>query len=336
MIRPLGVLLAAMAPAVAVAQATYIDVHVHPVSGAMEEPLTAMGAAGIRAMVLMPTPQVHGARQPWDFESFVAAARRHPAKFAFLGGGGTLNPMIHDTPPEQVNAEVLRRFDARAREILAAGAAGFGEMAAHHLSLTAAHPYEAVSPDHPLFLRLADIAAEAGVLIDLHLDLVARDLPRPARLTSDNPSVLRENLAGFERLLAHNRKATIVWAHAGTDQLGGFTASLAGDLLSRHANLYISIRVAPPHAPVLNSVLRPGPMVDPDWLSVMNAFPDRFMLGGDQFFVGGVAGRGGPGAEFAQKGPMQRHSQAVFLQALPAELARRIGVDNAARLYRIR
>jgi hypothetical protein len=328
-------------PAGAALPFEYVDVHVHPVpdrSGlsSLSEALGIASEARIGRMVLMPTPQSADVQLRWDYEAFLAAVRQNPGRLAFLGGGGSLNQMILEAAAAGRVDEGLRaRFEKRAREILADGASGFGELTAHHLSFMPGHPYETVPADHPLFLLLADISGEAGAVIDLHFDVVVTDLPRPARLGSPNPETLAANLPGFERLLAHNRKARIVWAHAGADPLGHWTPRLSRELLSRHPNLYMSIRMGGEAAGMQNALLVQGSGLDPAWLDVLIAFPDRFVLGGDQFLLSG-ASRGGPGAEFAKRAPMQRRMQAALLSRLPPELARRIGYENALRLYKFK
>ena len=295
-----------------------------------------MREAGIRGMVLIPPPQVSRMRRNWDYEAFAAAARAQPQRFAFLGGGGSLNPMIHDAADGVVDDALRERFSSRAHQILADGAAGFGEMSPHHLSARPGHPYEAVPADHPLFLLLADIAARHGAVIDLHLDLVVSDMTLPQRFSpSLNPATLRANLDGFERLLAHNRGARIVWAHAGADPIGHWTAQLSRALLARHPNLYMSIRMGGGQMRMQNLMLDSTGSLDPQWRAVLEEHADRFVLGGDQFFAAGLSGAG-PGIDFSRFAPVQRRQQAALLALLPAEVARKIGHENALRLYRIR
>src|SRR5207248_7902490 len=110
--------------------------------------------------------------------------------------------------------EVQNKFRQRAEEMLRQGATGFGEMTAEHFD--GATPYQYAPPDHPLFLLLADVAAQHSVPISLHMEAVVRNMPLPSGLKSPpNPPQLHENITAFERLLNHNRRAIIVWAHAG-------------------------------------------------------------------------------------------------------------------------
>src|SRR5690606_37390824 len=127
--------------------------------------------------------------------------------------------------------------------ILNAGARGFGEMAVLHISMMSGHPFEETRADHPLFLALADVAAEREAVISMHIDIVPKDGPTPAKVIAmGNPRTLRGNLEGFERLLAHNRKARIVLEHVGADPVGYATRDLLMRLVETHPNLYLAIR----------------------------------------------------------------------------------------------
>lgn len=327
------------------ARIEWIDVHVHPIGGrgrftdfpsAVKAAVAVMEESGIAKMILMPPPQVDGAAPPFDFDDFLAAVKAHAPRLKFLGGGGSLNAMLQAAGQgPTVSDGVRQRFERKAAEILQAGALGFGEITAHHLSLVPGHPYESVSADHPLLLLLADIAARNDVVIDFHFDPIVEEMKAPDWLaTPPNPPVMRTNLAAFERLLEYNRNAKIVWAHAGSDMLGQWTVSLSRRLLEKHPNLYMSLRMTPGRAP-RNHPLDPTGQVKPEWLQLLNDFPDRFVIGGDQFFASAAAGQG-PGSVFAQRaGPMRQRIN-MFLAALPEALARKIASENATRLYQLK
>ena len=170
-----------------------------------------------------------------------------------MGGGGSLNAMIHDESPDGHPSEQLkRRFAKRAEAILKLGAVGFGELAVLHLSVVPGQEFLNVPADHPLLLMLADIAAKHDVVIDVHFDLVREDIRRPDYLSDENPAVLKRNLDSFERLLEHNRDAKICWAHAGSDRLSFWTAAFTREMLARHPNLYMSLRLIPSKSGVNN------------------------------------------------------------------------------------
>jgi len=246
--------------------------------------------------------------------------RDNPRRFAFVAGGESLNPMIHAVAPDKVTPEHVRRFRQEAAGIVAAGAVGFGELTSEHFSSgRGRHPYESTRPDHPLFLALADIAAQNAMPIDLHMEAVPQDMAMPDRMRErgTNPERLKENISGFERLLAHNRKARIVWAHCGWDLTGERTVPLMRSLLERHPNLYMSIKVDP-SGTQHTSPLTPDGLLRPEWVALLRAFPDRFMIGSDQFFEEG-AGR----LALARQ----------LVDALPGDIVRLIASENAKQIY---
>ena len=288
-------------------------------------------------MVVMPPPQDYSNAPNYDYDSFAESIKRQPTRFAFLGGGGSLNVMLQESGRSGEAGDKLKReFEDKANEILRHGGAGFGEITAHHLSHTAGHPYESVEADHFLLLLLADIAGRDDAPIDFHFDVVIEDTKAPKWLSSPpNPPLFRANLAGFERLLGHNRKAKIVWAHAGSYMFGYWTTDLSRRLLEKHPNLHMSLRMAPGRAPQ-NHPLTAEKEIKPEWLRLLQDFPDRFVIGGDQFLVSPSVQGGGPGVMFSQRAPIVREQSRAFLAALPAELSRKIAYENALRLYKLK
>lgn len=322
----------------------WVDVHFHLVpdrqrgsmdfDGAVRTALEDMDRAGIAVAVVMPPPQVES-QQGYDFSSFAAALKRQPQRFVFLGGGWTLNSVIHKYgDPAKVTGDVKRKFAASAEGILNGGAAGFGEIAVLHLSATQGHPFEQVPADHPLLLTLAEVAGQRGVPIELHLDAVDRpDAPPPEHYAvPPNPSRLKENVGGFERLLAHDRRARIVWAHGGSDPLGMQTPALVGRLMDEHPNLYMSLRVIPDMGRARNRVITAG-VVDPAWLELFKRHPGRFALGTDTFSIAPGNRSAGPGAMFSQRNLPKLAANNRLLAALPPDLAKKIGDENPRRIY---
>jgi predicted TIM-barrel fold metal-dependent hydrolase len=58
------------------------------------------------------------------------------------------------------------------------------------------------------------------------------------RRSNNNPDREPENITAFERLLAHNPKAKIVWVHLGMDTTDQRSPELTRRLLAKHQNLY--------------------------------------------------------------------------------------------------
>ncbi len=320
----------------------WIDVHNHLIpgerrdfSGSFSAALTVMDQIGISRMIVMPPP--HNSTG-YDYDAFVAALHQNSTRFAFLGGGGSLNVMLQQAGEKPAVSESLRQqFKQKADDIIRQGAAGFGEMAIHHLSLHGQdHPYENVSADHPLLLLLADIAARYDVPIDIHFDVVIKDIPTPNWLTSpNNPKVLHSNLAAFERLLDHNPKAKICWAHAGSDNIGHWTTDLSRRLLQKYPNLYMSLRLGLGRAPE-NFPLTPDRQTKPEWLCLLKDFPNRFVIGSDNFIASASFHGRGTAAVLAKKIPPTRELSPVFLNSLPPDLARKIASENAIALYKLK
>ncbi len=314
------------------ASTPYIDTHVHfdakVVSHPAEEVDTAlqeMAGENAARLIFQPGPFLPGDAGKFDHEAFVSALKKHAGKLSFQSGGGSLNPMIQEALRSQdTSRDVQRRFKERAEQIIRDGAVGFGEMSAEHLSFSPGQVYETAPPDHPLFLLLADIAAEHGVPIDLHLDIIPRTVPLPLEFKSPvNPAEVRENVVGFERLLDHNPRAKILWAQAGSDQLGYRTPELCRSLLHKHANLFMAIKVDPllvgKNPPLANGEIKP------EWLKLFKDFPDRFVIGTDQHYASGHVMTG-----------TQRWSMAVLLlNQLPEGLRHKIASGNALRIFPI-
>ncbi len=331
--------LAALTPARAAVE--WIDVHFHVVGDkgkfagfaqAADRTIEVMDDSHMSKILVMSPPRPF---QSYDVEELLRIHEKYPGRIAVMGGGGTLNPMIQAaTDTSNISPELKKKFEARAEAILAMGAKGFGEMTAHHVSLNPHHGYESTPADHPLFLLLADIAARHDVPIDLHFDPIPRDMDTPAELGSPkNPPVLKENISGFERLLEHNPKTKIVWAHAGSDPVGFFTPQLVRRLLEKHPNLYCSIRtVFRTHHPMWH----PKRGINRKWVQLVEDFPDRFVFGTDSFIItNDYTGPNGPRV-FERKTWIQRKGVNEVLSYMDDDLARKVAHDNAVRIYHLK
>lgn len=318
----------------------WIDVHFHIVGDkGKNESFVDAGQRAIRIMdqsnidkaIIMSPPRPF---QEFDIDELLEVQKNYPTRIAILGGGGTLNPMIQESGySKEVSEEVKAKFAAIAERIISSGAKGFGEIAIHHVSLNPGHGYESIAADGPLLLLLADIAARHNVPIDIHFDPVPETVQRPSGLNSpNNPETFQENISGFERLLAHNRGAKIIWAHAGSDPLGFYTPQLVSALLKKHPNLYCSIRTT---YRTNNPMRHPKRGINEEWIGVLKEFPDRFVMGTDGFLTTqGYSGPDGPKV-FEQTSGVQRQGVNEVLSHLDSDLAKKIGRDNALRLYRI-
>jgi predicted TIM-barrel fold metal-dependent hydrolase len=293
--------------------------------------LSAMDAAGVKLNLVMPMPQTVGQNFKLCYEDLLPVVQEYPSRFAALGGGGSLNVIIQEAMRKgAVTKRMEKEFDARALEIVQKGAVGFGEMTAEHFSMSKKHPYITAPPDHPLFLRLADLAARNDMPIDIHMEAIPEKMPIPHRFKSPpNPPWVKPNIDAFRRLLAHNRKAKIIWVHLGWDNTGKRTIALTRKLMRENPNLYMSIRIA---SGMRNrKVAAPTFPLDrdgrlkPEWLALFQEFPDRFLIGSDEIIK--------PSDDHPSAGSIG--STTKLLDQLPPKLKKKIGYENAYGLYKL-
>jgi hypothetical protein len=329
----------------------HVDVHMHLVGGrqgtfgeAIENCVAAMDQFKISRAVVMGPPQLAPGGN--DSPEFLPELRPYGKRFAFLGGGGSLNPVLHaHADPESVTPEVRQDFIDAANKLLDQGAAGFGEIAILHLSLLNTHPFEQVPTTHPLMSALAGVAAQRKAVIDLHMDAVTAlpSMRTPESLkVPPNAPTLNGNIAGFQRLLAENPDARIAWAHGGTDLTGNLTPALVERLMDAHPNLFMSLRPVMPQVNSANPfglrfynlILTPSG-IEANWLALLRKHPDRFVMGSDSFFVSPSASPEAAPAMLARGNQGRLAAAGVMLSKVPSDLRARIALENAARIYRI-
>jgi predicted TIM-barrel fold metal-dependent hydrolase len=301
----------------------YVEEHTHfeakDPEGSVRTALAGLARQNAAMVFFQMPPDTFDHPGHYDAEVILAEAKKHPGKIGVLGGGGTLNAMIiQSAATGDAGPAVQKKFKDRAEELVRLGVIGFGEMTAEHYA--GATPYQYAPADHPLYLILADIAAAHGLPIDLHMEAVPEDMAVPAGTkVPPNPPRLHANIAAFERLLAHNPRAKVIWAHAGADGTGQRTPELCRKLLKAHANLFMEIKVDP-GARGMNYPLADG-KVKPDWLALFTEFPDRFVIGSDQHYP-------------EPEGGDQRWQEAVrLLNQLPPAVRQKIGTANVAQIY---
>jgi len=117
-----------------------------------------------------------------------------------------------------------------------------------------------------------------------------------------------------ETLLGHAPKARLIWAHTG---IGGVPIARVRELLERHAGLLGELSYRP------GLTVADGGLA-PEWKALMLEHPERFLVGSDTW----VNQRWHDYAELI--GQARR-----WLGDLPAPVARRIGWENGAALFRL-
>jgi predicted TIM-barrel fold metal-dependent hydrolase len=223
----------------------FIDAHVHLNDEAMQ-------------LELM---QQHGAERAVVFwgrasgnDSVADAARRHPQRFiAFV----SMSPerLAYRRAWQGDAAPLLAELDA----LLESGRFhGIGEISPVHFP-SPGFPEADFDLDGPMMTGLMALARKHRVPVLLHIEWTRLD--------------------AFERLLVANRDVNVIWAH------GGYTPLfVAARLLERHANLTYELSARTwavhPRSPDY-TILRDGKAVWPQWLSLIEAQPQRFIVGSD-------------------------------------------------------
>ena len=174
--------------------------------------IARMEEMGITRSIILPTPFPDDWPQAYDADPLAEVVKKYPESFSFIAGGGSLNVLIQ----QAINGQTMtdQELESAALAFLAKGAVGFGELAAEHIVVGGTEPYIHAPPNHALFKKLADIAAEHNFPMDIHMEAVPEDMPIPPQFDSPkNPDTLKENISLFEELLAYNTDAKIIWAH---------------------------------------------------------------------------------------------------------------------------
>jgi predicted TIM-barrel fold metal-dependent hydrolase len=314
------------------AASPYIDVHVHIDAAAAEKSVAqaadVMERDNRTKYLILPSPFDEAGHGAFDIELLQRVSKKYGGRLAVMGGGGTLNPMIVEAVHAgKTSPELEKRFKDRAEAIARQGAVGLGELTAEHRPSASTPSYQSAPPDHPLFLTLADVAASHDMPVVLHMEAVVSDKPIPDSWHVNPlpvPNVMKANIGAFERLLSHNPRARILWAHGGCDYTGDRTPQLMQRLLQAHSNLYIEIKIDPLN-PGLNSPLDGGGTgkLKPEWLKLFQDFPDRFVIGSDQHYP------------MPENEPQRWQAAITMFNQLPPEIRRKVGVDNVARIYRL-
>jgi len=183
---------------------------------------------------------------------------------------------------------------------------GIGEVFTRHDDLTALTSGDTPRANNEALGLIYQLAARHDMPVLIHSNITSK--------RERNPLYLEE----IEQPQREHPDTRFIWAHAGTSmeihrhqtQLDFLLPTLTR-MLERYSNLYIDLSW---------SVLEPYLLDDkgvprPEWVALVERFPERFMLGSD------VVGR------FASLGE-QLHGFDRFLDALPEAVAHKVAKDN--------
>jgi hypothetical protein len=140
--------------------------------------------------------------------------------------------------------------------------------------------------EQPVVQRVIQMAKQRGIMLHAHSDADA-----------------------VERIFKADPGARVLWAHAGFAR-----PEEVAKLLAKHKSLWADLAFRTDHGQ--------GGKVPPEWRSVFEAFPDRFMIGTDTFTP----------ERWHYVGEHARWSR-EWLKDLPKDLAERIAWKNADSLF---
>ncbi|VVN06597.1 hypothetical protein PS645_03568 [Pseudomonas fluorescens] len=183
---------------------------------------------------------------------------------------------------------------------------GIGEVFTRHDDLTALTSGDTPRANNEAMTRIYHLAAENDLPVMVHSNITSK--------RERNPLYLAE----IEEPLRNHPHTRFIWAHAGTSaeihrhqtQLD-FLLPTLNRMLEAYPNLFIDLSWSMLTPYLLDEQGAPRK----EWLSLVERFPYRFMLGSD------VVGR------FNKLGK-ELHSFEPFLDALPEEIARKVARDN--------
>ncbi|MBI4370549.1 MAG: hypothetical protein HY547_10020 [Elusimicrobia bacterium] len=314
----------------------WIDTHTHPTGidtdcfseSCVNASILAMDAAGLKKAIFINPPAPYNNSSSAK-EAGVRTAAYYRTDRLFYGIGGSMLQARIDTMPDSGVATEAQKseFESTFNDLISSGPAAVvvGETASLHLSYSANHAFEENPANSDLFLLLADLAASHDIAIDVHIDVVTQTMQTPSFYVTrspNNPSTLQPNIPDFEELLDHNLNARIVLAHVGRDTTGVMNSSLMDGLLARHSNLYAQIAPQVGPADAGDGIVDRTGKVRSDWLTLLQKYPTRFVLGSDIFWDGGTTSSLLQGVQ-------------DFLQQLPSDIAYQIGCTNPVAIYKL-
>ena len=119
----------------------------------------------------------------------------------------------------------------------------------------------------------------------------------------------------IDKLMAHAPGARLIWAHTG---IGGVPVERVRELFDRHPGLVGELSYRP-------GLTQDDGQLTPAWRELLLRYPQRFVIGSDTWI----------NARWQYYEDLMRGYR-VWLGGLPPEVARRIGWENGAEMFRVR
>ena len=185
---------------------------------------------------------------------------------------------------------------------------GIGEVMTRHDDLTAFMYGEPGRANHAALNPIYAFAAQKDIPVLIHSNITS---PR-----IEQPIYLHEIVEAVKR----HPKTRFIWAHAGISRrinIDDLTDVLA-ETLAAHDNLWVDISWV-----VFNQEIAPEGVVSRNWVSLIEQFPDRFMLGSDT-------------VAWFDNYTQTIHRYEILLSELSPKTAQAVRQDNLHRLLGIK
>jgi len=248
-----------------------IDMHSHFSKFSVDQIISSMDEYGIDRVVFMAKPKVEDVGSKLEKANLNAAAQ-YPDRIIAFYGGDVINRLIYEKDPNSVTKKNKKSFRKKIKKVLDNNNyQGLGELAPLHYSLEEGQPYIEFRVDHPYMLELADLAAKYNIPMDIHMEATT------------------DTLSQFKILLAHNKKAKIIWDHAGWSNTGLATPKKIKSLMSKYHNLYSSIKLRKSDSDIQEvNALKSNGKLKNSWKNLFKKYPNRFIIGTDMKFGHGT------------------------------------------------
>ncbi len=294
-----------------------VDTHVHLLRGlentTVHQVLGQAADTGVERLIALPTPN----EGQYKHQSENASARRTLAK---LGGGRLCGSTyftrwMHGAYRNGYTEDELHQRLAKLRaDLTTGGCLGIGEIGPLHFVKKSGMSLVTFPLDFPPMLKLAELAQELDVWLDLHAEPVA----------PDGTSYQAATFGGIAALYRQAPALKLILSHTAMTSPGNVQA-----LLDRYPNLMLNLKIVPPgRGPDwrnLEPIVNQDYGLYEDWAALFERYASRFLIGSDaRFGTPQFAGR-----RYAKTIKALRR----LLGSLDPDAADRIAHGNARRIF---
>lgn len=283
-----------------------------------EELLLALDKAGVTRINIMPTPN-EGRFDPSAYSPKGGINARESLRNKATGrvrvncGAASLTVWMHEAAQKSYREEAFQsRFGSLVEAINVGRCAGIGEIGLFHFQKWGHQAVIDIPPTFPPFLAVAELAESKNVWLDLHAEPVEPEGKSREAEVFGTVAMLYQKYPGLKLILSHTAMTN--------------PANLRA-LFATYPSLMVNLKLVRDHDKWRNlePICDSQGQVYEDWAVLMEAFPDRFMVGSD--------------AKFGRKGfRLKKYHKEIklirkALGSLAPEAAEMIAWQNAVRVF---